>query len=106
MQDEVPFIYLNNLSLAMQAPPIKGLHDAREISEVFHNPQVGLYDPNEVGQKQHMLPNVPGAPPTTGLMQVCYDHQPIYDRGKFDQAGPVRAFFRTMLRQQRQVRQT
>jgi len=105
MQAEIPFIYQNQLTPNMQAPPMRGLYDDRALASVFGQPHVGLYAPDSVRQKNHTLPNVPQGPTVMGLGQVVYDDQPMYDR-LASTAGPVRAFFRALLYQQRMVRQS
>lgn len=77
-------------------------NDDRRLRDVFTKPGITFANPDQVHWKRNnnggiMEPVSPGAPVTTGLMQVCYDDQPMYDRSKIDQCGPVRAFFRAMI---------
>lgn len=99
--------FANVLTADLIAPPMHGLADARSIASVHEQPNIaGVFvNPDDVRQKHHTLPPVPGAPPTTGLMQVTYDDQPIYDRFASFNPGPVRSFFRAMMRAQKMVRQ-
>jgi hypothetical protein len=87
----------NDLFRAPVGPVWLSPGDDRRLRDVFEKPYVAFIDPNAVKWKKKTLPTVPGSPVTTGLEQVCYDDQAMWDRSKVDQAGPVRAFFRCLM---------
>ena len=85
--------------------PLKGPADARPLNDVFRNPHVGLTSPDDVVFKDRRIPTQPGAPATTGLQQVVYDDQPMYDRYAPCTVGPVVTFFRNLIGSQGMTRQ-
>jgi hypothetical protein len=77
-------------------------HDDRRLRDVFEQPMITFADPSQMHWRANnnggvQMPNVPHAPVTTGLRQVCYNGEAMWDRSCVDQVGPVRAFFRLMM---------
>jgi len=85
------------------APPQLQPADDRRLRDVFAKPYVSFVSPDDVEFADKRVPIVPGAPVTTGLGQVVYDHQPMWDRGKVGEVGPVKAFFRCMMAARRKI---
>ena len=96
--------WMINTLKRFQSPPMKPLGDKRAIEDVFNSPRSPLRNPNDIQFRDGMVPNVPGAPVTMGLMQVVYDDQACYDRSSCTE-GPVRRFFRRSINDQSQTRQ-
>jgi hypothetical protein len=85
-------------------------HDDRRLRDVFAQPMITFADPSQMHWKRNnnggvQEPNTPCAPVTMGLMQVCYDGQATWDRSKVDECGPVRQFFRVMMRHKKKIMQ-
>lgn len=78
-------------------PPQMVPVDCRLIGDVLAAPSLAMVPP-DLAPKGVSAPVVPGnGNVTMGLGPIAYDHQPKWDRGDTGLAGPVRAFFRKIM---------
>jgi hypothetical protein len=79
-------------------PPKSSPGDTRHADDFVKHPRVEFHDPNSLHFPEAMRPVVPGnANVTAGISMVEYCHQPTWDRGALDLAGPVRTFFASQM---------
>lgn len=84
---------------AFTNPPRVSPTDIRATRDIHTNPHLQFYDPNSLQFADAQGPIVRGFGGyfSAGMGMVRYDHQPTWDRTIADLAGPVRAFFRRIL---------
>lgn len=87
----------SRLSLFSQPAEIAPV-DFRPVADVFAHPVYAMCAPDQAPRNNYTMPVNPGNPNITmGLGPVVYDGQPQWDRGNVCAAGPVVAFFKGVL---------
>lgn len=79
--------------------------DNRPVATVLAAPSIGIYSTDQLVFRDTTMPVCPNGPPGDAYGGfVVYDGQPTWDRGAVQLAGPVRDFFRRMLKSRQQMR--